>query len=338
MKSKKRIRDYKTFDLLNPYINQEVTKVYTSIICDALIHLGISINVVSSLKKDRNNKRKGIIVVRTGDAWRAKKCRYGYIITWIQGVAPEETWLSLRKISRYLYVLLLEKLGIVSTDFVFYCSEKMLQHYSKCFFKKNDNYYIMPCFNEEIDENVFEQKNYSKNIFVYIGGMDRWQCFKETVQLFKRIEQTIPNCLFKVFARDKEMAKKILISETIKNFEVDYVGQDELKDKLKAAKFGFCIRKNIEVNRVATPTKLSNYVSEGIIPIYSRCLNDFYSISKNNIYALCADDDDFMQKLTNLCTNVVNNKSVLDVFKHCYQNHYSKNYHLKMIIDKFNKA
>ena len=39
------------------------------------------------------------------------------------------------------------------------------------------------------------------------------------------------------------------------------------------------MREDTIVNQVATPTKFSNYLSNGIIPIFSRCLKSFFRIS-----------------------------------------------------------
>lgn len=329
----KRITDFKTFYLLNPYSNQEVTSLYCEIISRALSKLGISVKTVASIEKDKANKKLGIIVVRTGDAWKAKRYHFGYIVTWIQGVAPEETWLSLRKISRYLIVMLLEILGLMSSDFNFYCSERMAKHYKKRFIVKAKNSYIMPCFNDELNQEHILNKDYSQNVFVFAGGMDKWQCFNKTAAIFKKIEEMVPSSFFRVYARDKELAEKELKALGVKNYSVDYVSQEQLKEEFKTAKFGFCIRDNIEVNRVATPTKLSNYVSSGIIPIYSKCIDGFYQRSKDNEFALCVDSDSFINDVIKLCSSTIENTKVAGSFMTCYKDYYSSDYHINRIVD-----
>lgn len=53
-----------------------------------------------------------------------------------------------------------------------------------------------------------------------------------------------------------------------------------MTDTLRDVKFGFVLRDDIAVNNVATPTKLSSYLSAGVIPIYSSALKDFYEKTK----------------------------------------------------------
>lgn len=48
-----------------------------------------------------------------------------------------------------------------------------------------------------------------------------------------------------------------------------------MSEALADVKFGFVLRNDVPVNRVATPTKLSSYLSAGVIPVFSKYLKDF---------------------------------------------------------------
>ena len=50
---------------------------------------------------------------------------------------------------------------------------------------------------------------------------------------------------------------------------------DELQDELNQYKYGFILRDNHIVNRVATPTKMNSYLSNYLIPIFSNTVDDF---------------------------------------------------------------
>ena len=139
--------------------------------------------------------------------------------------------------------------------------------------------------------------------------------------------------MFKVFARQKDLAKEILEKYQVKNYSIDYVCQERLKEEFRTAKFGFCIRDDIEVNRVATPTKLSNYIANGIIPIYSRCIDSFAKQSDGFKFGLCVDDNDFIDKIVRLCTSEISIVQVTEEILRCYGDYYSSIYYIKRLVN-----
>ena len=75
------------------------------------------------------------------------------------------------------------------------------------------------------------------------------------------------------------MDENTVLQFGIGSFEIDYVESDELAQRIQNCKYGFVVREDTIINQVATPTKFSNYLSNGIIPIFSRCLKSFFRIS-----------------------------------------------------------
>ena len=55
------------------------------------------------------------------------------------------------------------------------------------------NAFVMPCFNEEMDREQFLVHDYNDNVFIYAGTLAAWQCFEQTVRLYKQIEETYGN-------------------------------------------------------------------------------------------------------------------------------------------------
>ena len=321
----------KNFMLYNPHSNTDVTSYYVNLIGECLKEMAYDVKEINKLDRNVNNRETGIVVVDLKDSIEAKKCGYGYIIYWIQGVAPEEAFLKKNDLLRYFLYSYRECKALNAANFVFYCSNTMKQHYEKKYHYKLDGYYVMPCFNEEIKPIKIKNKEYSDNIFVYAGSLEKWQNFENTVKFYKDVEKRIDNAVFKVFVKDRDRAEKILKEHSVKHFCIDYVTSEKLSDEIDKAKFGFCLRKNITVNKVATPTKLSNYVANGVMPIYSKCLNGFYEKAKNSSFCFNGDDPDVLERIINACERHIKGVDVLKDYKECFGEYYSSEYHKKEI-------
>ena len=115
---------------------------------------------------------------------------------------------------------------------------------------------------------------------------------------------------------------------------------------MKRAKFGFCLREDDKVNRVATPTKLSNYVASGVIPIYSKYLEDFEKIAKNSSYCIPIDNEEInIEEIIKFCRKEIDEGEIYKDFKGCFGTYYSKVYHLENLekilvsmLQKYNKV
>lgn len=202
------------------------------------------------------------------------------IVYWFQGVSPEEDFLRRRSYIRMYVLKLCEYIILHRAKLLLFVSEYMKEHYMKLT-KLNFRYnsFVMPCFNTTICADAFlPYDKYRKNVFCYVGSLDVWQSFDKTLLFYKKIETIDSNSLLKVFTRDVQNAEKRIIKAGIENFEVRYVPQHNLPKELSECKYGFILREDNKVNNVATPTKMSTYLSCGLIPVYSSCLKDF---SKN---------------------------------------------------------
>ena len=308
----------KIIDIYFDEANKTVTLFYLSIIDGFLKSKGFETRFLSTpIPQETDNY--GAVVIYYYDVKKAKKAGYKKVMFWMQGIAPEESYLKDRNVLKYIVHSIRERKALLKADLVFYCSDYMKNHCKKKYFINIKNSYVMPCFNEEINEQVILQKKYSNNEFVYAGSLAKWQCFEKIVTLYKKIEEMRQDTCFSVYVNDKENAELILKKYGVKNYRIDYVPSAELGTRFFSAKFGFCIRDDISVNKVATPTKLSNYIANGIIPIYSRCLDSFYNQSRNCNFSLCADDKDFFEKLFCLCDAKNINEDVLNDFKRTYK-------------------
>lgn len=271
------------------YNNIVVLKTYLDVIRQAFEEEGYDCKYVETVQGlDKN----AIIVVPMGtDACKFYIRGYKNLILWQQGVTSEESFLRNQSKLRKKILNLIDCFSMRKAMLVFYVSKELEKYYEKearCSFKSKA--YIMPCFNETFIPDVIDKKDYSKKVFTYVGSIDIWQCFEETVQLYATIEQVFPESFFKVLTFKVDEAKKIIESYHIKNYSVACVAKEQVKQELMDCSYGFILRKNIVVNQVATPTKFSSYLSAGVLPIYSSCLRDFYSHFKDMDIACDADD------------------------------------------------
>ena len=128
----------------------------------------------------------------------------------------------------------------------------------------------------------------------------------------------------------------------ILNCEVSCVHYSELAEKMKQAKFGFALREDTVVNRVATPTKLANYVASGIIPVYSECIHDFYKQSSSNPYQIAIHDvnnitDDEVDRIIKLLDKTIDGE-ILQASMHTYfDKYYNTEWHINNLAEMLGK-
>ena len=263
---------------------------------------------------------------------------YNNVVMWFQGIEPEESYMSHQSKFRFHILSYLEKYVLKKSIFRFFVSKEMLSHYEEKYNLKMETgtYYCMPCLNTGIHSIAFKAENkYENNYFAYVGSMAVWQKFEETVKIYKEIEELgMRNTKFFVFTGDKEKAIEILNKNEVKEYSIDFVSNDELPKALESIKYGFIIREDTAVNRVATPTKISTYLSCGLIPIYSSCLIDFGNIAQNMKYVICCDKF-LKEKLSDFNKNIIDPNDIFAEYNNIFETYYSEMEHSKCIKQLF---
>lgn len=321
--------------------NGIVTDTYLEIIGEALSHLYKSVRYTDKVDDALKEKKNSIIVVaRTVDAYKLIIRGYKNVVMWCQGIEPEESYMVHRSRFRYFVLSIMEKSVLKKASFIFFVSKSMQAHYEKKYhmsFKRN-RCYCMPCMNTEICEEAFlYEKKYEYNTFAYIGSLAVWQQFEETAKLYKRIEDSgISNCLFKVFTPQRNEAREIINKYNIKNYSIDFVENSKLPQVLAGVKYGFIIREDTAVNRVATPTKISTYLSCGLIPIYSECLRDFAQLACNMKYAIKYDEN-ITERVNSTGFQKIDTQKIYQEYKDIFNTYYSREAHVKKITTLFKR-
>lgn len=317
--------------------NGSVTDLYLEIIGKAIEKYGEVIFTKRIEDALEEEKEQIIVVARTLDAFKLLIRRYKRVIVWFQGVEPEESYMCHNSYLRYIILSLLERFILKKARFCIFVSEEMKYHYERKYHisLSNSGYYCMPCMNTIIHPGAFEySKKYSNNYFAYVGSLAVWQKFEDTVCAYKCIEDAgIPNCKLLVYTPQEKEAEAILKAYGVRNYDVDYIDNKELPTKLTVAKYGFIIREDTTVNRVATPTKISTYLSCGLIPIYSECIKDFSRIAKNMKYAVQYDTH-YVERIKNMSACNIRAADILAEYSKIFSTYYSPEYHINLLKQK----
>lgn len=269
------------------------------------------------------------------------------VVYWFQGIFAEEvaylfpqkegklkvwlfTWLERRILNRALLVL--------------FVSEAMLAYYRAKFGYNKANYVIMPCFNKQKDISIrqilqTDRHKYDEPSFVYVGSVNRWQCIDETVYLFSLIKKRIPDATLTILTGDQKDAEAILAKYGV-SADVKYVPLVRLDEELRKYKYGFILRRDIPLNRVSTPTKLSSYLANGLIPIYSSVIESFDQYLGDKRYAIPAD----INSLDKLCEEICRfDKEPVDIdaieqeYDAVFATFYNESGYKRELLDAFGK-
>lgn len=257
-------------------------------------------------------------------------------VFWFQGIRPEESY-SVHKSSFKKKILeIAEKIILKKALFMFFVSDCMKEHYIKKYGVDIDGrYYTMPCSNEVMHEKSFDVPGkYDNNVFCYAGSINSWQCVEETLRLYKNIESTSEKTKLLMLVKDRQAAEALLEKYDIKNYEIDFVPIDRLEDRLRNVKFGFIVREDIELNRVATPTKMSTYMVNGIIPIISDCLVGLNEIVDGAEYVVRLSSSDDAESIKDFMSKKINSADILAEYQAIYKKSYNRKEQIRRFIDK----
>ena len=319
------------------YPNVVVLNVYLDVIKEALVRLNYECEYI----KDFNEvSKKDLIVFPMGkDAFKYYFKGYRNFILWQQGATGAESFMRHSSKIRSGILNYMDCFAMKKAKMIFYVSQYMQEYYEKMAHTSFEHKaYVMPCFNEVLDKELLEKKDYSKKVFTYVGSLDLWQCFNETVDIYAEIEKRIPDVVFKVLTFNTEKAKEIIKAKNIKNYSVACVPKEQVKSELENATYGFIIRHDIEVNRVATPTKISSYLSAGVLPIYSTCLKDFHAQAHGKAFAYALNPKEDIDGLIQFINSDLDKSLVQQEINDLFSTYYSTESHITNIVELAKKC
>lgn len=315
--------------------NAEVTDYYLDVIGSIMEACGEK-KYDETIELKQCDKKDIIIAPTAVDFIKIYFKGYKNIIYWMQGLDSEESFMRNGSKLRCFVLDLITKFSMKNALAIFYVSEEMKKYEENKFHISTDEKsFIMPCFNVSRTEALQkDESKYKKNIFTYVGSLSKWQCFEETIDFYKQIEKIDSNAELKIFTFAEEEAKKIVASKEIKNCIVTSVSPDKMTEALADVKFGFVLRENDPVNRVATPTKLSSYLSAGVIPIFSKYVKDFYNRTANFEFVVPISDFKPNDKLYKLMTDEINVDKLVSEYMDLFNSYYNPDFYINRYKEK----
>lgn len=206
----------------------------------------------------------------------------GKIIVDIHGVTPEEEEMLGNPKLKPKYEKVEQKV-LKGAKLCVMVSEAMRKHYSEKYSSIDAPTTIIPIVQsyESIPERQPSKDELPVRV-IYAGGLQAWQNI---------------DGMFDVMSKTKDFARLEFLSDHWKEVEpaikrrrltdhidIGYVDKSKIGEHYARSDFGFVLRDDNAVNRVACPTKLFDYLSFGVIPIVrSAHLGDFIHYGYNYV-------------------------------------------------------
>ncbi|WP_270848413.1 glycosyltransferase family protein [Candidatus Collinsella stercoripullorum] len=276
--------------------NGVVTDDYMRAIGGAYATLGHEVEYVDDVVKMNGSNTDIYVVLLAVSACKLRARGKKRIVFWSQGIWPEESFMKHGSRLRLFACNAVEKMALSVSERIFVVSNAQLRHFeTKYQLRLRKKSLIMACSNESFhEESFYAEGKYEKPVFVYAGSLAQYQCIDETLEAFKRAQTVTPNASLMFLTNDIERARELVARHALTNVSVDHADKDELPAILSHAKYGFVIRDDSAINRVSTPTKISTYIANGVIPIYSPTIEAF-SESAHNIVRLRYERESFAE-------------------------------------------
>lgn len=195
---------------------------------------------------------------------------------WLQGLYPEEARWQFQSRLREFAWNGLEAWTLRRSQGALMVSQAMQQHFAAKYPQLRLDSTVMPCVNATLAPNAFRTPGkYTRPSFVYAGGLQRWQCIDAMLTAFAAIHARLPEATLTLLTAEQAQAAARVRELGTPATTIAYVPVADLPQALAAFKYGFLLREDHVVNRVATPTKVSSYMAAGVIPVMTRAAQDF---------------------------------------------------------------
>lgn len=141
-----------------------------------------------------------------------------------------------------------------------------------------------------------------KIVFCYLGGLQKWQNIDETIDLFKRIKDAEEKAYLLIITNSDFSDLRHQLSDLgikSESYNIMALSSAQVPIYLPAADFGFLLRSDSPVNRVASPTKFGEYLCAGLSVITTPFAGDaaLISVQSGCGYLLDARDFDNFEQL-----------------------------------------
>lgn len=211
---------------------------------------------------------------------------HNFYILDLHGVVPEE--LKLQHKMKYAIIFsVIENILFKKVNVCIAVTNRMADHF-KCKYPLSNTKYIiysiLPSHLKPCDMSSFQIKDEEIKV-IYSGNAQVWQNIDLMLDAIKKNQSIKIN--FTILTGEPKIFKEKLKSYNIENMKITIksVKPTELEGYYLENHYGFVLRDDILVNRVACPTKIIEYLNYGIIPIVlSEKIGDFENYGYEYIY------------------------------------------------------
>ena len=197
----------------------------------------------------------------------------------VHGAVPEEYEYNVENPKPWLLKMLTEyeQLSIDWASLVICQSDEMKRHLSHKYKCNLDKICVYRC---GVDTNLFcmdlsKRELIRKElgvadedvVFVYSGGLHKWQKIDESIQFFQQYYMGNPNSYMLILTQEQSKLKSVLskFGEDISSRVIARsLSFDKVPDFLNVADYAFLMRDDTLMNAVAYPTKLGEYFACGL--------------------------------------------------------------------------
>lgn len=212
------------------------------------------------------------------------------LIHWFQGIEPEERMFlhgGLKGRAQYLLWSLWEGQLMRRADLALFVSEEMREHLENKHRKRQQSF-IMPCFNSDFKATSFDDiGKYRKLNLVYAGSMHPWQRVDAVIAIYRELKMLDSNARLTLLTREIHEAERLCQASGVSGVEIRSVPSENIANELQQFSHGFILRDVMPINLVSTPTKLSSYMSAGVIPIFTSATPALGRIAEKTRFKFC---------------------------------------------------
>ncbi len=195
------------------------------------------------------------------------------VLVWdVHGAAPEEAaFRGESKLARKLDALERQMAGAATQ--IVTVSDAMARHIQAKHLNASSRYITMPAAPLPAKGQVTEREL----SFVYSGSTQGWQGFPAMAAAIAETPLFTPVTLLIADSDQDDATLKRLAADL--RVTIDSDTPDGVRRRLPSFAYGFCLRENHILNRVACPTKLLDYLEADVVPVLSFTgIGDFHSL------------------------------------------------------------
>lgn len=190
----------------------------------------------------------------------------GKIVTDMHGIVPEEERM-LGRPAFATYYETVEHFILANSPVIVVVTEAMADHFRAKYPGSAAQFIILPII-EEFDVDWRQRRKRSAGDpyrVIYAGGIQAWQNIDRMIEIGSAAPAPLR---FEFLSNQHETIRSLAEgTQLIERAEFGVVAKQELSRRYLDADLGFVLRDDTAVNRVSCPTKLSEYLAFGVIPV-----------------------------------------------------------------------